>query len=1058
MMVGPVSAIEKETIVLRRLRPLGSFVTLGFSIAFALTGSGEAQVLLCDIPTVGSIDSPTESDSLTFSVSDNEVILFTVDETAPSGASFGVEWRILDGNGNAAADCGTFSILDHRDCTALPVAGNPYTLEIRDQFQDDVGTYVAHLQRLTLPYACEDSTTAVACDVPFVGTLDDPIDNDLVSFDATDGDFVHVTVLESSLIYSLSWRVVDRAGNPAPMCGSFSAISDGDCGPLLASGSPYRIQIRETDLDAVGDYTIHLQRLTAAAACDVTPLLCDVPLTGSIEHRIDTDLLSFSVTPGEIVNITLDEIDPFDPGFEVEWRVLDASGTPAASCGTFSNLDNRDCPNLPATGSPYHIEVRDRRTGAALGETGDYAAHLQRLTRGKTCEIGILLCDTPLGGTLEVPIDNDLVAFGAADGEIVHITVLEDTTGYSVSWRVVDRFGSPAPTCGTFSASHDGDCGPLLASGSPYSVQIRESELDGVGDYTIHLQRLTSGRTCDDDDVLVCDTPLTGSIEDRIDTDLLRFSIAPGEILNITLDEIAPFDPGFDVEWRVLDSLGNPAASCGTFSDVDNRDCANLPSTGNPYRIEIRDRVGLGLGEAGDYVAHLQRLTLPQGCEDSTAVLVCDVPFVGTLDDPIDNDLVSFEVADGEIVHVTVLEDSPGYSLSWRVIDRLGRPAASCGTFSAIFDGDCGPLPESGSPYRVQVRETQLDAAGGYTIHLQHLNAAQGCDDVALICDVPLTGSIEHRIDTDLLRFSVTAGEVLNITLGETDPSDPGFQVEWRVLDALGNPATSCGTFSNLDNRDCANLPFIGNPYRIEVRDWIGSSVGAAGTYVAHVQRLTLPQACEDSTTVLTCDAPFVGTLDDPFDNDLVSFDVAEGEIVHIAVLEDSLSYSLSWRVIDRFGSPAPTCGSFSAAFDGDCGPLLTSRNPYRIQVRETELDAAGDYTIHLQRLTADEACDDAALACDTPLPGSIEDRIDTDLLSFNVVPGEILNLTLDEIDPFDPGFEVEWRVLDAAGNPAPSCGTFSNLDNRDCANLPTIGNPYRIEVRDRIGAALGET
>src|SRR5438477_257411 len=72
-----------------------------------------------------------------------------------------------------------------------------------------------------------------------------------------------------------------------------------DCGPLPASGNPYQIEVQDQGLNDTGTYVAFLQRLTAAAACETTPITCDAPVSAPLSPAVDSDLLRFNVAEGE---------------------------------------------------------------------------------------------------------------------------------------------------------------------------------------------------------------------------------------------------------------------------------------------------------------------------------------------------------------------------------------------------------------------------------------------------------------------------------------------------------------------------------------------------------------------------------------------------------------------------------------------------------------------------------------------------------------------------------------------------------------------------------------
>src|SRR5206468_1751244 len=84
-------------------------------------------------------------------------------------------------------------------------------------------------------------------------------------------------------------------------------------------------------------------------------------------------------------------------------------------------------------------------------------------------------------------------------------------------------------------------------------------------------------------------------------------------------------------------------------------------------------------------------------------------------------DLLRFNVADGELVEIEVENGTPvgsNFSAAWRLLTGTGAPAAACSGFNdPRFGGqlrDCGPLPASGNPYQIEVRDSGTDDTGTY--------------------------------------------------------------------------------------------------------------------------------------------------------------------------------------------------------------------------------------------------------------------------------------------------------------------------------------------------------
>ena len=192
-----------------------------------------------------------------------------------------------------------------------------------------------------------------------------------------------------------AWQLIDGAGNPVEgLCGMFSGSQlNYVCGPLAASGNPYRIKVGDDDTQNAGEYKIRFAPLNPDAACSSTPVACGIALTAAIADPrpdecgfaecpvLETKLFSFNVGDGEHISVNVGNIPPSDERFLAAWRLLDGTGTPVdGNCGEFSpSLSNVECGPLPAAGNPYQLEI------GAAGEavTGNARVLLNLLT--STC-------------------------------------------------------------------------------------------------------------------------------------------------------------------------------------------------------------------------------------------------------------------------------------------------------------------------------------------------------------------------------------------------------------------------------------------------------------------------------------------------------------------------------------------------------------------------------------------------------------------------------------------------------------------------------------------------
>lgn len=443
------------------------------------------------------------------------------------------------------------------------------------------------------------------------------------------------------------------------------------------------------------------------------------------------------------------------------------------------------------------------------------------------------------------------------------------------------------------------------------------------------------------------------------------------------------------------------------------------------------------------------------GCNDCPVVgtcdaeLTCDVEFAGSISVPTESDELCFCLAQGEIVHVSVVEKPGGgssFNPQWRLIDAERNSAVSCGTFTTSQDRNCGPLPSAGNPYQVEIEDNARNDSGDYGAHFQRLSAGRACDQVAISCDIPIGGVIIEPLDTDLFAFDVTDNETVSISVVEQPGSGSSFNPRWRLMDAQGNAPSTCGAWSGGLTALCGSLHAVGSPYRIEVMDDARNDVGS---YRVHLQRVAATTACD--SVALGCDDPIAGVTEENIDTDLLSFRVSDSEIVRISLLEVAGSgpqYNPQWRLLDGYGRPAAVCGSYGSAFR-DCGRLMALGNPYRVEVQDGTRNDTGAYTLHMQRLTLPWSCDTVALHCGMFEDGVIDPVIDTDLFSFAAPEGEFVRVGVFEREPSGVAFNPWWRLLDAAGNPAPVCGNFTTSTSRDCGPLPASRGPYQVEIQD---------
>jgi hypothetical protein len=425
-------------------------------------------------------------------------------------------------------------------------------------------------------------------------------------------------------------------------------------------------------------------------------------------------------------------------------------------------------------------------------------------------------------------------------------------------------------------------------------------------------------------------------------------------------------------------------------------------------------------GRAAGQARPLAWLVLGVGALWSSAVagrctsLSCDTAVNASIQTASEVDCFIFNATDGEIVDISVVSQATGSSFrpSWILLDGSGSPVAGpCGSFGPSAPNfPCGPLSASGSPYGIGVTATQPGDTGPYGIRVERLTAAQACEDIPLTCAVPVVEATDNPLDTDLFSFSVSDGEMVEISVMSGWHGGTVIDAAWQLIDGMGRAVDgACGQFGRWELYFvCGPLPASGNPYRIKVGD--DNAQNDAGQYKVRFQPLTLAAEC--STTALECGRALTTAIADPppdqlcgfvvcpvLDTKMFNFSVNEGE--RIAVTVDTIEptgphFLAGWRLLDRNGNPVEGgCGDIgTSASSFVCGPLAAVGNPYQLEV-----GAASDLVFGNARVLVNFLTSPCATECTGDCDGS-GDVVITDLLT--VVNVALGNATIAACGPGD--------------------------------------------------------
>jgi hypothetical protein len=428
-----------------------------------------------------------------------------------------------------------------------------------------------------------------------------------------------------------------------------------------------------------------------------------------------------------------------------------------------------------------------------LDGTGTYSLHLQRLTAGARCG-GSLTCDVPLSGapaTISARADTDLYSFPVTTAnQKVHISLAAQTsTGgfFGPVWRLVNPAGNPVACEGVSDfAAGERDCGPL-ATGS-YAVEVMDLFLDGTGTYSLHLQRLTAGARCGG--TVPCNTPVTGEIEARADTNLYSFVANSSVNVNVTPQSQTGgfFSPG----WRLVNPSGDPVV-CGGASEFASglRTCSSL--AGGSYAVEVMD---LGLDGTGTFVVTVTGSVCSSSPDriESCGVTAAEPISCGTtkacqIDPTSDTDDFTFIAPEGAVASITIGD----------VAFRAGAPCWNLlfqgqTVFGPVCDGqgEVGPLAAGQYTIRTFWAPGPFVTTGPYGLSLQGVSESFNCG-IAVAFGETKSDSIDLAGDTDTFSFDALRSEIVEISI--VDVNSRAGSPCWALFTPDGSPVTSsCST------------------------------------------------------------------------------------------------------------------------------------------------------------------------------------------------------------------------------------------------------------------------
>jgi hypothetical protein len=518
---------------------------------------------------------------------------------------------------------------------------------------------------------------------------------------------------------------------------------------------------------------------SAVAASDAEEpidLRCGEPVVRELGDRV-TDRYQFGAQAGDAVAIEAVDLTGVLGLIDVRLYAPDGGDPLAETCS------GRIALALPQTG-PYTLEVTDCLLNDE-NQVGTYAVTLNStsttLNGAPNCGLPVACNADGFSGLFPEMTPKRPGVFGGVIGYAL-------TTSAGMLHLVSD---TTSPDLGPVEMRVYSPRGEMVAASCESTIDVEV----GAGLHSLLLNPCTNvsagpfSIAVDAPCVLGCDQPLIRAVKDVGVKDVAPFEVGDGEIVSVTVVS-GTSQSEYTPAWQLLDGHGTPVPGYGRFiTRAPHTLCGPLAAAGNPYSLAIGDP---DAEHTGKYKVALQRVTASAACENQQ--LQCGESLDAVLDDPLDTDLLSFSVVDGETVNVGVsaiaaadaaadAEFTPG----WRVLDASGRPAGGpCAHFSSAEPlVTCDPLPESGNPYRLEVGSADLETVGTYRARVVR---DYGCG----VCRGDCNNNGIVAIDEIVRGMRVALGSASLDTCPSFDADEDGLISVDELITAVNNALLGC--------------------------------------------------------------------------------------------------------------------------------------------------------------------------------------------------------------------------------------------------------------------------
>ncbi|HLF95978.1 MAG TPA: CARDB domain-containing protein, partial [Methylococcaceae bacterium] len=570
-------------------------------------------------------------------------------------------------------------------------------------------------------------------------------------------------------------------------------------------------------------------------------------------------------------------------------------------------------------------------------------------------------------GSIDVPGETDQYGFTLDQNTRVVFDSLTDNA--NINWSLTGPKGIEVSNKSfTTSDSADSVASPLLDLGTGDYTLTVDGISDTTGSYSFRLIDLLQTRE------ITPGTAVSGVLDPARETDAYRFSATAGERFYFDAQGVS----GGDVYWRLLDPHGRKVF--GPTSMSSDVDVSTLAIDGS-YTLLVEGRV-YNSGTA-TYGFNVQKVA-----DDPATALTIGTTVSGNIAHVGQRDFYAFSLADARQIYFDSFTNDGRFN--WTLTGPRGT-VVSARSFtasdsanlsgSAIYDLVAGD-------YSLTV-DGALDTVGDYRFRLLDIGQA-----ATLQPGTAVSGQLEPASETDLYRFSATAGERYFF---DHQSLSADWVTTWRLLDPYGRLVFGSNWMSWGDVEPIT-LGYSG-VYTLLVE----GAVGAAGTsdYRFNVQKVT-----DEDVKALTVGATVSGNIAVTGRRDFYTFSLTEAKQLYFDSLTNYVYFN--WTLIGPRGAVVngrSFTASDSANLSGSAIYDLAAGN-YTLAVDGVG-DTVGDYSFRLLDLSQA-----AILEPGTAVSSQLNPASETDLYRFAANAGDQYYFDQQSLS----GGQASWRLLDPWG------------------------------------------